>query len=100
MQIEVSANPWKRVKTFIDAFHYAPNNADIEIRIGREQGGGPVGILVSINGKHYPLLTSEARKVADVMEDAMRQFPNDPESATLPNIIWALRTGCDKAELE
>jgi hypothetical protein len=51
-----------------------------------------------VAGINHCLLVKEARIVADLMEDAMKAFPNDPESRGLPNIIMALRAACDKAD--
>jgi hypothetical protein len=99
IQIETSANPWQRVHEFLDAFHTAPDSADLEIRIGRDEHGRHC-VMVTIDGRHFPMLTSEARRVAHIMENAMRKYPDDPESRTLPNIIIGLRAGCNKAEQE
>lgn len=93
----VPAGAKQRVMAFIDAFHKAPNNADIEIRVGASETG-EAAILVSFVGTEHALLVSEARKVADIMEESMNAHPEDPEGATLPNIIMGLRAGCDQAE--
>ena len=98
--LEVPASPKARVMKFLDAFHNAPNDADIDIRIGRSATGDPA-VLVSISsGGDYAMMVSEASTLADIMEESMRAHPNDPEGATLPNIIMALRAGCDEAERE
>ena len=94
---EVSASPKKRVLDFIDAFHYARDDADIDIRIGASEAGEPA-ILVSFEGTEHTLFVSEARTVAQIMEESMNAYPEDPEGATLPNIIMGLRAGCDAAE--
>ena len=98
-QMEVPASAKVRVMKFLAAFHDAPNDADIEIRIGASQVGERA-VLVSISGGgDHALMVDEARKVADIMEESMRAHPNDPEGATLPNIIMALRDGCNRAEV-
>lgn len=94
---EFPASTEHRVMTFLDAFRRAPNDADFEIRIGSSEFGQRA-ILVSFAGTEHALLVSEARKVAGIMEEAMNAHPDDPEGATLPNIIMGLRHGCDVAE--
>lgn len=94
---EVTASPKARIMAFLDAFHRASNNADIDIRIGASEAGEPA-VLVSFEGTEHALFVSEARTVAQVMEESMNAHPEDPEGATLPNIIMGLRHGCDAAE--
>jgi len=94
---EVPASSKHRVMAFLEAFHKAPNDADIEIRVGRAEGG-EAAILVSFERSEHALLVSEARTVAQIMEESMHAHPEDPEGATLPNIIMGLRHGCDEAE--
>ena len=94
---EFPASTKHRVMTFLDAFHRAPNDVDIEIRVGSSEVG-EAAILVSFAGTEHALLVSEARKVAEIMEEAMNAHPEDPEGATLPNMILGLRHGCDEAE--
>lgn len=95
--MEIPASRRMRIMKFIDAFHAAPNDADIEIKIGAIDDG-QAAVLVTINGSGYGLTVTEARKVADTMEEVMNAHPADPEGATLPNIIMALRFGSDAAE--
>ncbi len=97
-EVTTSASPRERVLSFIQAFHDAPNDADIEIRGGQSAVDSTPAILISISGSgDHVLMLHEARKVAEVMEDAMRAHPEDPEGKTLPNMIMALRAACDKA---
>lgn len=96
IQMTVPASPRMRVMTFLAEFRAADNDADIEIRIGHFEGGEP-SVLISFNGKDHSFTVTEARKLADIMEEAMRAHPNDPDAATLPNIIMMLRMGSDKA---
>lgn len=93
---EVPASPRRRVLTFLHAFHKAPNDADIEIRVGRSET--EAAVLVSFEGTEHVLLVSEARTVAKIMEESMNAHPEDPEGRTLPNIIMGLRAGCDEAD--
>lgn len=95
----VPASAKTRVMAFLYAFHEADNDADIEVRVGKS-GAGEAALLVSLQGSEHALMVAEARKVADIMEDAMNAYPGDPESRTLPNIIMALRQGAKQAESE
>lgn len=97
-RMEVPASTKERALAFIHAYRDAPNDADIAIRAGNFEGTHPA-ILISIEGGgEHALLVSEARKVADIFEEAMNAYPNDPESAGLPNAIMCIRHGCDEAE--
>ena len=95
----VPASAKTRVMAFLSAFREADNDSDIEVRIGKS-GAGEAALLVSLPGSEHALMVAEARKVADIMEDAMNEHPYDPESRTLPNIIMALRQGAERAETE
>lgn len=99
MEIVSPASPRERVMGFLRDFEAAPNDADIEIRVGRDAGGAPA-VLVSIAGRHHSFLATEARKLADIMERSMCECASDPRSAELPNTIMAIRAGCAKAESE
>lgn len=95
--VETLASPRARVLGFLDAFQAAPNDADIEISIGMDEAQKPA-LLISIGRSSHCLLVTEARKVADIMEEAMRANPNEPEAKTLPNIIMGIRAACQKAD--
>ena len=82
---------------FIHDFHDAPDDADIEIRIGRSPVGGPPMVVVSLRGKDTAFEAYAAETMASIMEDAMRKFPNEAEARTLPNIIMGLRQGAATA---
>lgn len=97
MEVQAVSSPRRRVMEFLAAFRQAPDDADIEVRVGMVENGPPA-VLIAINGEQYPLLATEARKVAQGMDEAMRQHPDDPEAKTLPNIILMLRHGADKAD--
>src|SRR4051812_35692327 len=74
------ASPLARVLAFFDEFRAAPNDADIEVRIGSTEKG-EAAVIISIDGKRHAFTTSEARKMAAIAEAAMRECPNDPASA-------------------
>lgn len=95
--IETPASPRARVLGFLDAFQKAPNDADIEISLGMDEAQRPA-LLISVGRSNHCLLVTEARKVADIMEEAMRANPNDPEARTLPNTIMGIRAACQKAD--
>lgn len=95
--ITAPASPRARVVKFLEEFRDAPNDADIEVRIGSDGTGKPA-ILVTIGGSDHAFMVPEARKLADIMEEVMRKQSDNPEVATLPNLIMCLRAGCDKAE--
>jgi hypothetical protein len=95
-EITIPASPRQRVVAFLAEFRSAKNDDDMEIRIGHHEGGEPA-VLISLNGKDHGFTVTEARKLADIMEDAMRSYPGDPDAAALPNTIMMLRMGADKA---
>jgi hypothetical protein len=91
-------SPRIRVKRFLRDFWAASNDTDIEITIGSVEGAPAV--LVSFCGRDHGFSSSEARRIAQAMEDGMRKMPTHPDAATLPNIIMGLRAGADRAEQE
>lgn len=95
--LEAPADPRIRAEVFLDAYFSAPDDADIEIRLGRTAKGEP-SVGVSIGGNMHAFTASEARIVADSAESALRAHPKEREAAALPNLILALRMGADKAE--
>lgn len=96
-KIEAPSSPRRRVLDFIDCLRRAPDDADIEISLGMDEAQQPA-LLVNIAGAGHCLLVTEARKVADLMENAMNACLDDPESHGLPNTIMALRAACEKAD--
>jgi hypothetical protein len=98
MMRQTSQTPRQRVLAFLATYREASNDADIEVRIGTTDTSP--AIMVSLCGCEHYFLTEEARMIADIAEKAMAQYPNDPESASLPNMILALRAGADKADAE
>lgn len=97
IKLQTPASPRARVAAFLDAFREAPDDADIDIRIGQSAAGDPA-VMVTISGGNHAFTAAEARWLARVMEEAMRAWPDDPEAATLPNIIMGLRLGADQAD--
>lgn len=96
-QMILPSNPLQRVQTFLAAYRAADNDDDLDVRIGWMEGGEPA-VMLSINGTNHGFTASEARRLANVVEDGMNECPNDPQAAGLPNLILALRMGADKAE--
>lgn len=94
--IVAPSSPRTRVLAFLSAFHDAPNDADIDLRIGRSEHG-EAAVLITIQGTDHVLTCGEALKIASVFEETMNKFPNEPDAKTLPNIIMVLRLGAEKA---
>lgn len=92
LEITVAASPRKRAVSFIRAYQHAAPGDDIAFRVGT----GIVGI--QIGRSHYGLTAQEARMVADIFEDSIKKFPNEPECASFPNLIMALRHAAEKSE--
>lgn len=97
MQITTPADPFTRCMAFVDEYLRAPNNADIEFRIGADSNG-KAAVAVAINGKQHGFLASEARKVADIMESALKAHPKHHDAKGLPNAIMSLRHTADMAD--
>lgn len=95
--LTVSASPRARVMTFLKEFEAAPNDADLELRIGQMETGAPA-VVISINESKHGFTAKEARTVAEIAEDTMKAFPNDPRNGELPNLILMLRHGAAQAE--
>ncbi|MBR0868996.1 hypothetical protein JQ633_01395 [Bradyrhizobium tropiciagri] len=85
-----------RIIAFLDAVHRAPNDADIEIRIGRSDS--EPAILVSCEDTEHALLVSEARMIAEMLEASVNDHPKNSEDRTLLSVIMNLRVRCDAAE--
>ena len=97
MKITTPADPFTRCLAFVDEYMCAPDDADVEFRIGTDNNGKSA-VCVTINGKHHGFLASEARKVADVMERALSAHPNESDSRGFPNAIMSLRHTADEAD--
>ena len=91
------ASALQRVQTFLAAYRAADNDDDLEVRVGMMEGGEPA-LLVSINGTHHAFTTAEARRVANIAEEAMNAHPTGDGAEAMPNLILALRMGADKAD--
>lgn len=96
-QMILPSSPLQRVQTFLAAYRAADNDDDLDVRIGRMEGGEPA-VMLTICGTNHGFTASEARRLAKVVEEGMNERPDDPEAAGLPNLILALRMGADKAE--
>lgn len=97
MQVTTPRDPFTRCMAFVDEYLKAPNDADIEFWIGTDNNGKSA-VAVAINGKQHGFLASEARKVADALERALRAHPLHPDSEGLPNAIMSLRHTADAAD--
>jgi hypothetical protein len=91
-------SPRIRVERFLRDFWAASDDTEIEITIGSVEG--EPAVLVSFCGRDHGFSSSEARRLAQVMEDDMNHMPTHPDAATLPNMIMGLRAGADRAEQE
>jgi hypothetical protein len=91
-------SPRTRITRFLRDFWAASNDTDIEITTGFV--AGEPAVLVSFCGRDHGFSAAEARRIAQVMEDAMNNMPTHPDAATLPNIIMGLRAGADRAAQE
>ena len=90
--MEAPASARTRVLAFLDAFRAADNDVDIELRLGRTVSDEPA-LIISIADDLHALTVREAAIVAKIMEEAMNEFPDDPEWKTLPNMILMLKHG-------
>jgi len=97
MRLTTPADPFTRCMAFVDEYLSAPNDADIEFRIGADTKGN-AAVAVSVNGKQHGFLASEARTVADIMESALKAHPTHPDAKGLPNAIMSLRHTADMAD--
>jgi len=97
MKVTAPSDPFTRCMMFVDAYLAAPNDADIEFRIGADERGTPA-VLVSINSAPYGFTVSEARSVALILESALNAHSNEPDAKGLPNAIMGLRAAADASE--
>jgi hypothetical protein len=101
--MDIPKRPMDRFMAFLDEYFDAPNDADLELRIGmigNDIGSAEPAIGIMLNGKMHGFTIKEARVMAAIAEDAMHAHPNEPDAKGLPNLILMLRTGADKAEAE
>jgi beta-phosphoglucomutase-like phosphatase (HAD superfamily) len=95
--LEAPASPKSRVLALLNDYRVAPPDADVEVHIGTTEEGA-AALVIEFCKKSHALLASEAQKLADIVEQTMREFPHDdPEVLGLPNLILALRAGADKS---
>ncbi|MBR0868946.1 hypothetical protein JQ633_01140 [Bradyrhizobium tropiciagri] len=86
----------RRIITFLNAVERSPNDADIDIRIGRTDS--EPAILVLCEDTEHALLVSEARMIAGMLEASINTPPENSEDRTLHSVIMDLRVRCDAAE--
>lgn len=89
-------SPRARVMAVLQAFIDLPANEEYGVMTGEAEDHSPA-VVVEMQGKHYGLMVDEARKLASIMEDAMRTYPNDPAAASVPDFIMALRHAANMA---
>jgi hypothetical protein len=87
------------LKPFLDTYRRMSNDDYIEVRQGHVDGRADVPmVVVHLGAKVFGFSPYEARIIADAAESAMNAFPNEPDSAGLPNLILAMRAGADAVE--
>lgn len=84
------------VIAMVDRFLSAPGSTTVEISTGRTKHDNRHCVIVSLCGTTTAMLPGEASLLADVMENAMHAFPDDPNAQTLPNMIMGLRFAVDR----
>jgi len=78
----------------IKAYMDAPGGADVEARIGEEEGNpGKRFLIVSCGGKIFGLTKEETGIICDIAEDAIRKFGDEQDLSTL---IVSLRYGASQ----
>lgn len=97
MRVTAPSDPFTRSISFLDAYLAAPDDADIEFRIGADERG-TAAVLVSINSAPYGFTSKEARIVADIFESALNAHPKERDAKGLPNAIMGLRAAADAAD--
>ena len=100
-QINVPARPVDRMLAFLAEYQAVDHNDEMELRIGRmgeDQATSKPAIVITLKGKQHGFTSSEARTIANMADDALRQFPDYPNAAGLPNLILLLRIGAAKAD--
>lgn len=86
----------RRSMAFFREYMAAPNDADVELRLGKTEAGDPAVVIRINDGPYHGFTTSEARTVASIAERTMRAFPTGRLS--LENLIMGLRAAADKAD--
>lgn len=87
----------ERFTRLLDAYMDAPDDADIELRLGSLPDDSDQYVLVSVNGNWHAFSTDEARAAADVLENTFRKYPTYPETRGFPDLILALRETAKRA---
>lgn len=86
----------QRIHRFLVAWHCAPADADIDVRIGQTSDGIP-SVLISINDDTHPFTADEADIVARSVSDTLTKFGKAALDEGLDNLLLALRSGSDLA---
>lgn len=89
-------SPVDRAMAFLLDYIEAPDDADVEFRIGKSDAGEPA-IIVDVGKRRHAFTATEGRIVAGIAEDTYREFPHERDSAGFPNLILGLRAAVDKA---
>lgn len=98
MELTTQADPKKRIRKFLRKYHSAPDDVDIDIRVGRVAETGEAAVIVGMGKDLHCFTAIEARIIADAAEDTLRSFPRSAEVRGFPDLITALRYGADVAE--
>jgi hypothetical protein len=97
VEVKASMSPKTRMMNFLQAYHDAPDDAEITLQLGTSEHGEH-GLLVRVAGDPYVLSVADARAVADICEEGIRKFPLDPDNDGFANLILWLRGAADRAE--
>lgn len=97
--LAVDGSPVQRCLALVRAFRDAPGGADIAISAGVTTTGIKA-LVVKIDGSLYGVTLWEARRVAQLMEQAMGLYPAPDVLANMSDMIMGLRAAADKAEQE
>lgn len=74
MEVLTRQSPSERINALLTAWREAPDDADIELRIGKIENGGP-SILVSIGASDTPFSADEADALCDISK--RHELPSD-----------------------
>lgn len=93
---------YERVASFINHYEELDSGTEVEVYIGRPVYDHPPGVCFCIEGDMYPFTTDEARRIADICENSIREVP-DPDTSEIKNIaklVIYLREAADQADAE
>jgi hypothetical protein len=95
--VTAPASSKERIAALLDAYRAAPPDADIEILMGRTEGGIPSICVCIEGGGEHPFLAIEAQAVAVAIEKVL---PPEWFKGNIPALAAALRTAAAAAEAE